>query len=356
MLFKVKMKALEAMVSLFRKRVRVSPSELNFPQVKTVVVMNNKRLGDFLFCTPSIKALKDASPNVKIIAVTSHANKDLIIDCPYIDEVRYMGENMKEAIRVGKELRKVAPELGIIFHSKCPYDIVVMTLAGVSCLMKHYFGNERKVLTKACDGIIMGGVYPPVQNDLSLVKMLGVETAGKTMFYPSDVGEKIKKGLNVGIQLGASASDRYFPAQIAAQVVDSISKDYPQCTFHLIGTKGEINLSKEFYKVLRPELVGKVVNHIGKTSLRELASLVNNFTVLITPDTGCLHIATALKTKTVSLFTVKQQKASIPQQDTELHQVLYASDYVGNEISGNKSKLSCIPSQEIIAATIRALS
>ncbi|MBF4111380.1 glycosyltransferase family 9 protein [Enterobacter cloacae] len=356
MSFKIKMKALEVIANLFRKRHRVSPEKLNFPQVKTIVILNNKRLGDFLFCTPAIKALKDANPNVRIIAVTSHGNKDLIIECPYIDEVRYMADNMKEAIRVGIELRKVNPELGIIFHSKCPYDIVAMMLSGVSCLMKHYFGNERKVLTKACDAVVYGGVYPPVQNDLSLVKMLGIKTEGKTMFYPSYVVEKINKGLNVGIQLGASAPGRYFPAHIAAQVVGEISKDYPQCTFHLIGAKSEITLSKEFYEALNPEIAGKIVNHIGETTLRELASLVNNFTVLITPDTGCLHIATALQTKTVSLFTVKQQKASIPQQDTELHHVLYASDYASNDNGNNENNLSSIPPEEIVAATIRALS
>ncbi|MBA1060985.1 glycosyltransferase family 9 protein, partial [Escherichia coli] len=105
---------------------------------------------------------------------------------------------------------------------------------------------------------------------------------------------------------------------------------------------------------LKPELAGRIVCHIGKTTLHELAILINNFTVLITPDTGCLHIATALQTKTVSLFTEKQQKASIPQQDTELHQVLYASDYVLERNANNKSKLTPIPTSEIVAATIRA--
>ncbi|KJL78167.1 hypothetical protein SS61_25135 [Enterobacter hormaechei subsp. steigerwaltii] len=62
MSFKIKMKALEVVVNLFRKRVRVSPDKINFSKVKTVVVLNNKRLGDFLFCTPAIKALKDANP------------------------------------------------------------------------------------------------------------------------------------------------------------------------------------------------------------------------------------------------------------------------------------------------------
>jgi len=353
--YKVKMKVLSFFINVFRNRNRVSPDRINFLKVKTVVIVNNKRLGDFLFCTPAIKALKDASPNVRLIAVTSLRNKELIMGCPYIDDVKYMNESIVDSIRVGRELRKENPELGIIFHSKSPYDIVAMTFAGVSCLMKHYFGNERKVLIDSCDAVVIGGVYPPVQNNLSLVGQLGVNTDNKTMFYPSPVEGKSSVGVNIGIQLGASGADRYFPVEMAAQVVEAISREFPECKFHLIGAKNESSLSDGLYGALNSELSAKIVDHIGKTSLRELASLINNFTVLITPDTGCLHIATALQTKTVSLFVIKQQKASVPQQDPDLHQVLYASDYASDTVVNKVSKLSSIPVGDIVAATTRAL-
>ncbi|MFP2430319.1 glycosyltransferase family 9 protein [Enterobacter ludwigii] len=347
-----KAKLLSFIINAYRSKFRTTPENIDFPSVKQIAIINNKRLGDFLFCTPSIRAIKDANPNVKIIAITSHGNKGLISKCPYIDEVLYMGERMGEAIEIGFKLRKIKPDLGIVFHSKSPFDLVAMALSGASCIMKHYFGNERKILMSCYDAVVVGGFNPPVQNDLALVGKLNIDTDKKKMFYPSPVSTKSAEGLNIGIQLGASGSDRFFPTDKAVKIVETVSNEFPSCKFHLIGSRNEVELSTEFFKLLKPELAQRVTDNVGKTTLPELAKLINNFTVLVTPDTGCLHIATALQTKTVSLFTIKQQKASVPQQDPELHHVFYASEYCVDEA---KCNLSSIPTEEIIAKVIKAI-
>lgn len=355
--FERKMKILEGILNLFRRSSRISPDRLDFAQTKNIVVINNKRLGDFLFCTPAIRALKDANPAVKIMAVISPKNKGLIADCPYIDSVMYMEESVFSSIKIGCLLRKYRPELGIIFHSKNPYGFIVLTCAGVYCLLKHYFGNEKKVLLSVCDASVIGGRFPPVKNNLELVGTLGVRITGKDMFYPSPVGPKSGSGKSVGIQLGASGVGRYFPTETAAIVVEEIARKNPEYTFHLLGNPAERHLSTDFFRHLDEEFKSNVVDHIGKTSLQELAERINNVAVLITPDTGCLHIATALRTKTVGLFLAKQPNASIPQQDAELHQVLYAADYSGGTLeTASKSQLSTIPAEDIVKMVVRALS
>ena len=347
-----KAKILGFLINVYRKFFRVPPEKINIAEINSVAIINNKRLGDFLFCTPSIRAIKDANPNVKIIAVTSYGNKGLISDCPYIDDVMYMGDGTREAVEVGLKLRKLKPDLGIVFHSKSPFDLVAMTLSGASCIMKHYFGNERKILMSSYDDVVIGGFNPPVQNDLALVSKLQINTENMKMFYPSPMATKSPDGLSIGIQLGASGSDRFFPTDKAVKIVETISREFPQCKFSLIGSGNELELSADFFKLLNPAFSNKVADHVGKTTLQELANLINNFSVLITPDTGCLHIATALQTKTVSLFTIKQQKASVPQQDPELHHVIFASEYCVDEAKHN---LSSIPSEDIIAKVTKAI-
>jgi len=355
--FERKMKILGGILNLFRRSSRISTDCVDFTQTKNIVVINNKRLGDFLFCTPAIRALKDANSVVKIIAVISKNNKGLISECPYIDDVIYMDNNIFSSIKTGYLLRKYSPELGVIFHSKNPYGFIVLTCAGVCCLLKHYFSNEKKVLLNSCDAYVIGGSIPPVRNNLELVGKLGINIAGKDMFYPSPVGPKSGGGTSVGIQLGASSADRYFPTDTAAIVVEEIARKNPECIFHLLGSPLERYLATDFFRHLGEEFKHNVVDHIGKTSLQELAEIINNLAVLITPDTGCLHIATALRTKTVGLFLVKQPNTSIPQQDAELHQVLYAAEYPGGtpETIG-KSKLSTIPAGNIIKMVTQALS
>jgi len=49
-------------------------------------------------------------------------------------------------------------------------------------------------------------------------------------------------------------------------------------------------------------LKSKITNFVGKTNLSELVALIGQAKLLITNDGGPLHIAVALKTKTVSIF------------------------------------------------------
>ena len=353
--FKTKMKLLGGFLSFLRRGKRVSPAVFDITSAKNIVIINNKRLGDFLFCTPAIRAIHEANPSANITVVTSHQNTDLIGETPFINKVLLMGNSVKNAVTTGRTLRLLQPELGIIFHSKSPYDLIALTLAGTQCVMKHYFGNEKKVLLNVCDGYVFGGEKAPVQNDLALVAQLNVVSENKDMFYPAMIAPKTSESMSVGIQLGASGVDRYFPVEKAIQVIMKIHQALPECEFHLLGAGQEVSLGKMLTDGLSNECSSKVVNHIGKTTLHQLADIINDLSILITPDTGCLHIATALKTKTVSLFVKRETNASVPQQDSHLHTILYASDYIDEISTQSKSnKLDKIPAEVIENAVMGA--
>ncbi|WP_067703292.1 glycosyltransferase family 9 protein [Erwinia sp. ErVv1] len=347
--FEKKMVVLGWVLNLVRKKPRSIITEREAAMAQSIVIINNKRLGDFLFCTPAIRALREKNPSAKITVITSQQNSDLIGDNPYIDEVLFMGDSFKEAIRMGKILRTMKPDLGIIFHSKLPYDIIALTVADTKCILKHYFGNEKKVLIDVCDAVVIGGEKPPVMNDLELIEKIGITNNNTEMFFPYPLPPKKTESLSVGIQLGASGKNRFFPEEVAVDMVSEINATYPGCEFHLIGSTQEKSLGESFTQKINENCKARLTNHIGATSISQLAEIINNFTVLVTPDTGCLHIATALKTKTVSLFLIRSPGASIPQQDNANHHVLYASDYADfSNIKEGESALKCIPTREII--------
>jgi len=65
-----------------------------------------------------------------------------------------------------------------------------------------------------------------------------------------------------------------------------------------------------------------IINVCCKTSITELADTINNLDLLITNDTGALHLAIALKVPTISLFGPTDHKEFGPYQDTEIHTVI----------------------------------
>ena len=56
------------------------------------------------------------------------------------------------------------------------------------------------------------------------------------------------------------------------------------------------------------ELDGKCVNLCGRTTLRELLAVVSIGSLLLAPDSGTMHLASALHTPVIGLFAVHDEK------------------------------------------------
>ena len=75
---------------------------------------------------------------------------------------------------------------------------------------------------------------------------------------------------------------------------------------------------------LKSDLLGRVSNLAGVFNLREAAALIDRLDILITPDTGPLHVAAAMKTPTIALFGVANPSSSNPNFDTKIHKIIKA--------------------------------
>lgn len=75
---------------------------------------------------------------------------------------------------------------------------------------------------------------------------------------------------------------------------------------------------------LKHDLLGRVLNLAGVFNLREAAALIDRLYILITPDTGPLHVAAAMKTPTIALYGVADPSSSNPNFDTKIHKIIKA--------------------------------
>jgi glycosyl transferase, family 9 len=75
---------------------------------------------------------------------------------------------------------------------------------------------------------------------------------------------------------------------------------------------------------LKSDLLGRVLNLAGVFNLREAAALIDRLNILITPDTGPLHVAAAMKTPTIALYGVADPNSSNPNFDTKIHKIIKA--------------------------------
>ena len=106
----------------------------------------------------------------------------------------------------------------------------------------------------------------------------------------------------VGMQLGASDNKRRWPVAYFVQAGQELWEKHKLCPV-LLGSASEQKLAERYIaKATHP-----VVSRCGKTSLMELASLVQGLSVLITNDTGTMHLAAGLGVPLVSIFLATAQ-------------------------------------------------
>jgi heptosyltransferase-2 len=102
-------------------------------------------------------------------------------------------------------------------------------------------------------------------------------------------------GLNPGAEYGPA---KRWPAERFAAVVREISRQHAHCAWLAFGGPGDWQVCNDISRLAG----GGVLNLAGKTSLRQLMALLKRCGVLLTNDSGPMHVAAALSTPVVVPF------------------------------------------------------
>jgi heptosyltransferase-2 len=140
----------------------------------------------------------------------------------------------------------------------------------------------------------------PPKLEISAAEMQQVEGA-----FLSDARDKlpgsapgkplILLGLNPGAEYGPA---KRWPAASFAAVAREVSRRLGNCLWLAFGGRGDWELCNEVARLAG----GGVLNLAGKTSLRQLMALLKLCRVVLTNDTGPMHVAAALGTPVVVPF------------------------------------------------------
>ncbi len=137
--------------------------------------------------------------------------------------------------------------------------------------------------------------YSPF-NLVDIYSMIGTGESGRFNLEPI----KIKKNLTLGFVMGASSYDRRWAPENFALLAEKFLKEFPEYKIVLFGTKSEAPLGKAFFNSLKNSS-NKIVNLIGKTNIAQLAEEIKNIDVLVSNDTGTMHLAWFYGKKVIEL-------------------------------------------------------
>jgi len=285
-------------------------------QFKTIVISKYVGLGSIIQATPLIQTLRKKFPDANIIFATVNGNKVLLDHIPEINEVITISDKnffsvIGSSIKLLLKLWRIKPQLFIDLEFHSNYSSIITTLSKSRNRLGFY--KPDKTYRK---GIYNYLVPFNVDTSISLsylqfshlVKCDKIIT-GLKIEVNNDNWAGIQKKINLNksrqyIVVNPNASDlrleRRWPQEAYINVINSFLEKNDHYILVLVGDKKEV----EYVRAIESKLNKKenLINSAGKLSLTELIELIANASLMLTNDTGPMHIAFATKTKTISLF------------------------------------------------------
>lgn len=110
------------------------------------------------------------------------------------------------------------------------------------------------------------------------------------------------KGGGLGVVMAGQNARRSLPPKVLAPLVLAARNRLDHGPIYLLGAGHESRAAKEVAHLLPAALRSEVRDLVGKTSWPELFSVVGNLDLLLSPDTGTMHLAAHLGVPTLAFF------------------------------------------------------
>lgn len=352
-----KFKAVDLFLRLYTRQKGLQASRESFSQetrpFTNIVIYSTTALGDFMMNTPAIRAVRQRFPDAFITLVAHKKFHEFLENGEDWDRVVYWNSKVNALRALVRELKvKGEPDLALILHSHEPYDYLSAVMAGARYIFRDNYIDDKPLRDGWLTNFTYGFKGHLIQRKLELVAPLGCDISSTEMRVPRTPAEKPVKPDGqkiIGFQMGASSAERCWPAQNFADVANTLLAENPQASVVLIGGPGEKHLENPFMERVEPMFRSRIQSQIGKTTLTGLTGIINSFDVMLTGDTGPLHLAIALKVPTLSLFVTEEPSASGPYQDRDMHRVLYGVRMALIPGSLSNEAMNTITSAQVIA-------
>lgn len=289
-----------------------------------ILIIKFGSIGDVILSTAAIRAIREKLPrNYKITFLAGEESKDILLRCPYIDELLVCDLNNKDKgikglFRLGNVLRKAGFDKVVdLQNNRKSHILSYLTLAP-----DRYGYNNKKLgflLNHSIKNVLP--VIDPLTHQFRILKMLDIELTNpylelwpceKDLKYIEDllsaewVSGKLKL---VGINI--SASDRWLTKNLPLACIVKLCEKLGELDIRVVvtGTQKDLSIADSLINTARNV---RIINACGKTTLNQLTALIKKCNVYISCDSAPLHIGSAIGTPFVALFGPTDSRRHLP--------------------------------------------
>lgn len=259
------------------------------------LIIRFSSIGDIVLTSPVVRGIKQQVENAEVHFVTKRKHAGLVTSNPYIDKVFLLDESVAELV---DELEKEQYDYVIDLHQNIRSNRIKRSLKCPSFSFNKLNWQKWLMVQFKINKLPSHHI---VDRYLATVSVFDVQDDKKGLdyFIPEDEAFK-KEDLPAPFQSGYVAfviAGTYFTKKLPAEKVSAICQDIPYPVI-LLGGKEE----NEVGELVLSQSKGNVLNYAGKISLNQSASLVREARIVLTNDTGLMHIAAAFRKKILSFW------------------------------------------------------
>ncbi|MCX5710086.1 MAG: GT4 family glycosyltransferase PelF [Candidatus Omnitrophica bacterium] len=256
-----------------------------------ILILKFSSLGDIILSTAGIRAIRERfAEHYKISFLVGEECKDVLLRCPYIDELLvadFKGKDsgFKGLWNMGRLLRKKNFDIVVDLQNNRASHI----LARLSASLNRY-GYDNKKLGFLLNYRIKDDKPPigPVEHQFRILKLLGIDLKDAHLeIWPSHGSRRLCLS----------------PAKLCEEL------GYRDMRVVLTGTQADAPAAESLIGMVKNT---KLINACGKTTVNQLACLIKKCAAYVSADSSPLHVAAAVNTPFVALFGPTDPRRHMP--------------------------------------------
>jgi ADP-heptose:LPS heptosyltransferase len=260
------------------------------------LVVRFSSIGDIILTTPVMRHLKNQVEDAEIHFLTKSAFVSLLEANPYVDHIHSFDGDMKKCLR---DLKALQVDYIIDLHHNTRTARLKYGLKRMDFTVNKLNREKWMLVNLKVDRM------PPVHIVDRYLDTIGTfiserDQEGLDYFIPeqdkikvSELPEAFHNGY-IGLAIGAQHETKKLPPESLIELCEKLQ--YPVI---ILGGSGDRNTGEQIKSALPDKTI---FNSCGEYNLHQSASLVEQANVLITHDTGLMHMGAAFQKKIISIW------------------------------------------------------
>ena len=285
--------------------------------MNSLCILRLSAIGDVTHVIPVVLSLQEQVPGIKITWVIGKIEAKLVGDLPGVEFIIF---DKKAGLQGYRDLRRTLK--GRKFDALLHMQVAFRANLAAACVPSKLKIGYDKARSKDLHSLFINRRIAPAPGQhvrdclASFLEPLGLNAAEPRWQIPTSESDHqfAKDNLsanrrNLVISPCASHTLRNWPAERYAALADYAVRTYGMKVI-LVGSPA--SFEAEFCSAIESHMKESAHNICGKDTLKQLTALMQRADLVVAPDTGPAHIASAVGTDVLGLFAASNPERSGP--------------------------------------------